>query len=386
MDTSVTPGTNQHPPQNGGEPAKYIRTFAGDMKTVQEHGTPDLVPFVKASAPQATLPPPPPVGAPAEPVSPAPPAPPAAHAPVTNDLKTYAGDFSERMKETHATTATVLAAEQDAAPPSRGPSGRVSSRGNLLYVIAGLVLLIAGAVGAYLAYARYTSVSAPVPVVSPISAPIFVDDREEVSGTGGALVQAINQSVARSLTPNAVRLLHASTTAEQSVFSMLTVAAPDILLRNIRSSGSMAGVVNVAGTQSPFFILSVTEYGITFSSMLSWETDMPRALADLFPAFPESVPVVAPQATSTNATTSESGQANSPQAASTTDVVPSAASVAAGFHDETAVNHDVRVYRDSAGREVLLYGYWNPTTLVIARNASAFGEIIERLATSRTTP
>ena len=296
------------------------------MKTVQENGTPDLVPFVKTSAP---APVPPPTVAPTEPVPSALPTEPAPPKPVASDLKTYSGDFSERIKETHAATATVLAAEQDAAPRAPEPNSARSSRGfeklttggNLIYIIAGVALLVIGAVGTYFVYARYLNANAPVVIISPLSAPIFVDERVEVSGTDGALIQEIKQSVAQPLSRGAVRLLYASSTADQSVFSMLTVAAPDILLRNIQSNGSMAGVVNSNGVQSPFFILSVTEYGVTFSGMLSWETDMPRALAGLFPAYPVPTPIVATSTMATTTATTTMGSAT----------VPPAPSVVAGF-------------------------------------------------------
>jgi hypothetical protein len=120
----------------------------------------------------------------------------------------------------------------------------------------------------------------------------------------------------------------------------------------------MAGVVNAGGSQSPFFILSVLSYSNTFSGMLAWEKTMPRSLVRLFPPYPV--------ASGSTASTS------SPQA-----------TTVAGFSDATIANHDVRVYRDEAGRSVFLYGYWNQMTLVIARDTAAFVEILKRLATSR---
>ena len=61
-----------------------------------------------------------------------------------------------------------------------------------------------------------------------------------------------------------------------------------------------------------------------------------------------------------------------------------AAGSVATFHDEVVSNHDVRIYRDAAGKSILLYGYWNQFTLVIARDPAAFTEILGRLATSRS--
>ena len=68
--------------------------------------------------------------------------------------------------------------------------------------------------------------------------------------------------------------------------------------------------------------------------------------------------------------------------ASTTPVVPA---FIAGFYDATVANRDVRVYRDISGRDVLLYGFWNQTTLIIARDAAAFTEIVGRLGTASTS-
>ena len=72
------------------------------------------------------------------------------------------------------------------------------------------------------------------------------------------------------------------------------------------------------------------------------------------------------------------GSTSSPQA-----TVPPARTFSIFFFDEVVANHDVRIYRDAEGRSILLYGYWNQTTLVIARDPSAFAEILGRLATSR---
>ncbi|MBU6388348.1 hypothetical protein KGQ72_00495 [Patescibacteria group bacterium] len=335
------------------KPEKYIRTFAGDIKIVKEGGVPDLAPLAAASAPQKPIAAPPAAESPRQsaPMPPPPPPRPEAH------LETYAGDFSERMKETHASTATVLAAEEDSQPVLVQSSIQESPRNKYLYIIAGVILLVAGAAGAYIAYTRYAAATAPVVPVQTVSAPIFVDEREQLSGTGTALLQSLLQSTARPLVSGTVRLLYIASTTAESVFSLLPLSAPDVVLRNINAEGSMAGVVNVGGSQTPFFILSVSSYSNTFAGMLSWEKTMPRDLAALFGA---SMPP-ASTATTTRA-------ANMPP----------------GFRDEVVSDHDVRIYRDETGTSLMLYGYWNQATLVIARDPSAFTEILQRLATSRT--
>lgn len=349
----------------------YIRTLAGDIEAIKKGGTPEFSPLrERPTAPVQPTAPLPPSGEPSVPaplskiplIPPTPSIPPVASVP----LETYEGDFSDRMKEKEASTATVLAAEQDAAPILVQDEPKKPATSSILYSIAGGVLIIAGAIGVYVAYGRYLSVSAPIVLAPAEEAPIFVDDREKISGTGTALVREIEQSVTRTLASGTVRLLSLegatdstdSPRAATSVFAALQEPAPGTLLRNIDAARSMAGVVNTGGVQSPFFILSVTAYGETFSGMLQWEATMPRDLEKLFPPYPQ--PLVG-----------------------TTTVAMSTPVSVLSFHDEVVSNHDTRAYRDSAGRVILLYGYWNQTTLVLARDPAAFAEILRRLATSR---
>lgn len=305
----------------------YIRTFSGDLETLEKDGVSNLEPSPQMSA---------------------------------HHIETYEGDFLERIKKTHASTATVLAAEQDSLRQTRTES----SHNNLLYVIFGGILLLVGIIGAYIAYTRYLTVRTPATPALSILTPIFVDEQEQISGTGSALILAIGQSTVRHLATNSIRLISVASTTGGSVFSALPISAPDILLRNVNTDGSMAGIVSAGGNQSPFFILSVSSYSNTFSGMLSWEKGMAISLKALFPEYPVS-PVMEKTGTTT------------PIVATSTPYIQ------LSFHDETVNNHDVRVYRDSVGRSVLMYGYWNQTTLIIARDSAAFTEILKRLAISR---
>lgn len=420
--------TTPVPAPDSEKPKQYIRTFHGDLETVKKGGTPNLaplgeptpsgrlitpapIPAIPAPAPAApaniqppfqTPPPavPPPVSAPAPmpmpapisappPVQPPPsiPPPPAAvpEAPRAASLETYAGDFTERMKRTQASTATVLAAEQDATPRLvQSQPKQKMSLSSILYTAAGVVLLIAALFGGYVAYVRYLASSSPVMLAPTVSAPIFVDEREQVSGTGAALSQAVAQLVTRPLSSGAVRLLYlgSATSSAASVFSALQLPAPGALLRNIQGGQSMAGVVNIGGTQSAFFILSVTSFGDTFAAMLQWEPRMPRDLAKLFAPYPAPAPS-APVAVATSTAASATSTVSAATTSAPQTPAPTAPSALPVFVDTTIANHDVRAYRDAAGRDVLVYGYWNRTTLVIARDAAAFSEIVGRLAISR---
>lgn len=376
MDTPPT--TPPTPPDTSASGAddrqKYIRTFASDIETLQKGGVPDLAPLketkteesqstplerIVASSPLPLETPAVPIPPPASPSAPAYIPPPALTAPI----KTYGSDFAERMKQTEASPATVLAAQQDEAPRMQDILEVKKSHANLYFIIGGVTLLIVGGAGTYVAYSGYLAAREPVSTEPTAFAPIFVDESETVAGSGPALVAAITQSLKRQLPQGKVRLLHASTTG--TVFSDLRMSAPDIIVRNTDPLRSMAGIVNADGNQTPFFILGVSSYSNTFAGMLSWETLMPRDFAALYPPYPSPVQTVG--TTSTQATST----------------LPVIAPQTNGFRDEVVSNHDVRVYRDENGKSVVLYGYWNQTTLIIARDPAAFTEIAERLATSR---
>jgi len=253
----------------------------------------------------------------------------------------------------------------------------------MLYSIAGATLLILGGVGAYFAYTTYLAKIQPIVLAPSVSAPIFVDEREKITATTPrTILQAIEQSATRPLAPNEVRFLYTDSATgstgspqaptDNSVFATLQLPAPGALLRNMNAADSMAGIVSAGGSQNAFFILSVSSYSQTFAGMLLWESKMARDLAALFPPYPQMVAATTTAATST------------PKVGTKVAAPPPAPMFVPSFTDEVVSNHDVRVYRDAAGKSVLLYGYWNQTTLIIARDPAAFTELIGRLATVRT--
>lgn len=340
-----------------GNARQYIRTFGTDEEAIKGRGIPDLKVFAKqpvVSEPGTLIVPPNspearrsvwaamPTPQPQTDLSP---------------LETYANDFREHMKEVGASTVTVLAAQQDAASHMSLQSQDPEPSSSRWYIIGGVILFLIGDFGMYYAYTRYTAARAPVAAVLSEGTPIFVDSRATVAGSGVTLAQAITQLVATSIPDNTIELvtLTSGTTTSQTILEALSVNEPGALARNTHAPSSMMGIVHASIGQSPFFILTVDSYDISFSSMLAWEKSMPTDLGVLFPPFAYA----ASTATSTNAR------------------------VLQGFHDEVVSNHDVRVYRDTRGNSILLYGYWNKNTLVIAHDQAAFGDVLNRLATSQ---
>ncbi len=307
-------------------------------------------------------------------------------------LRTYSSDFTDQVKSKGASAMTILAAEQDAG---HAASSVVTPQvKKTLYVSIGIVLLLIGGVGAYIGYRQYQIVNAPVIVAPTLAAPIFFEEKEEVVGRGSAIITAIAASAGKNLPPNTVRLLYSSdaTTTQETLFVAARLAAPNIVRRNVVGNGaSMAGILHTNNSAAPFFILGVLSYNETFAGMLSWEKTMPQDLAALFPAYPAQV-VSTTIATSTASTTLQkpattvASKKPAVKTASTTASTTPLAVQSAGFRDEVVANHDVRIYRDSEGRVLFLYGYWSQSVLVIARDVAAFTELSERLAGARPQP
>ncbi len=285
----------------------------------------------------------------------------------TSPIHTYTSDFSDHVKKTKASPATILAAEQDAAPFRPNTVGTETKTfhftgKNLAFLLGGLVLLGGAGGSTYFIYSFLEDNPQTVLPKVVATTPIFVDEREKVSGSGSTLLQHIQSSVIKPLSANNVRLLLLDGTLD--VFYSLAFPAPQILLRNIDSNGSIAGIINTGDSSSPFFILRVSSYRETFAGMLEWEPRMEKDLNDLYPT-----PKIVIE--------------NAPEEASTSVAI---ATKQLSFQDEVIHNKDVRILRDVQGNSVLLYGYWDPLTLIIARDKSAFTELSRRLGASQSGP
>ena len=296
--------------------------------------------------------------------------------PAASPLHTYTGDFAHRIDERGANSFSVLAAEKDAKRVVVTVRARRVNGRTALAFIGGIILLSAGGTGVYYAYVA-NSAKQPVMVTPGVPSLIFVDDRAAVHGTGTMLRQAILDAAAKPLAAGKARLTYlaiATTTATGgtqdvpqpggALVDALMLPAPDILLRHI-GEDSTVGIMHAGDETAPFFILSVDSYDRTFAGMLQWEPTIARDLAEFYPAYPAAAPVFATSTASTSPAVS-----------------PTSVPYAAQFSDEIVANHDARALKDTNGRTVLLYGYQDPGTLIIARDEAAFTELLNRLSAS----
>lgn len=308
----------------------------------------------------------------------------AASAPAPAPIHTYKTDFADETKAKGASRISMVAAEQDA--PTRAPEVvKRQSRTGVFAVVGGVILVLFGAGAVFLAY-RFVTSGPAIPTETFIPSLIFADERIALSGSGEELRQGLITAGASTLRDGDVALVYMmySTTTSEGVteervvsgnvlFEALRLPAPNILTRNVEPESTL-GTIHAGGEIRPFFILKVASYERTFAGMLSWEGTMERDLRELYPVHPEPV-VAPPPSTGTSTVTSTP--------ATTTPALPEPALPRLSFVDEVVENHDVRVLRDGLGRTVMLYGYRDKETLIIARSEVAFSELLERLASSR---
>ncbi|HEY0979726.1 MAG TPA: hypothetical protein VGE23_02715 [Candidatus Paceibacterota bacterium] len=304
-----------------------------------------------------------------------------APAPVPDRIHTYSSDFAGRIDTSNASTFSVLAAEQDAGARAPAPEPKRAGGKGMLAIASGVLLLVLAVGGIYATY-QFVMTMRETPIASlTVPSIVFADEYRKLEGTGGALLGALAASANGALVPGNVLVTYIDAQSADAsgtpvlgpaggdaFLRALQVPAPDILLRNI-AAASTIGVVNAGGQTKPFFALRVESYERTYAGMLTWEPLLQRDLATLYPLYPvEAAPE--PETASSTATTT----------ATTTSVfIDSPAPALTRFEDAVVANRDVRVLRDTAGRSLVLYGYADKRTLLIARDEAAFEALLARL-------
>lgn len=304
-------------------------------------------------------------------------------------LRTYTDDFSSRIDTQKASAFSVYAAQADASGVSTVSVSVEPKKEHLglAYVLGGAALVIGGSLLLYFGY-TYLQGNAPVPVVTT-APPTLVsgDDQVAIDGTGPALLQKLAAAASEPLSVGNIRIVYLQATATSTapggaLIKALAFPAPDILLRNIGDT-STVGIVHAGSETRVFFILAATSYERTFAGMLSWEASMASDLALLYPPLaiaPTPVPEVATTTATSIATTTKAKIVK----AVTPPPVLVPVVVQPHFVDEVIDSHDVRAFKDAHGKTVLLYGYRDQKTLIIARDETAFSVLLARLSATQS--
>ena len=309
-------------------------------------------------------------------------------------IHTYTSDFADQIDSRSANTFSVLAAEKDA--PIRKSAPRNKKKSPILPIVLAIMLLLAGAGGIFFAF-TFMQKTAPIAIISAPVTPIPFDSKISLDTSSGSLLSSLSEVAARPLPLNSVLYIYTnqvSTTTqgtEDNTVAQLNLPAPAIFLRNIDPS-SMVGAVNTNGQTHAFFIFKVTSYERTFAGMLEWEPTLQKSLSILYPTYPnsqkQSTQQVLTSSTTTLSASTTTGTGTQQKTVSTTTstslFVPTInpSSLQPQFVDEVVSNRSVRALKDISGRTIVLYGYADKATLILARDEDAFTFILSRLSVS----
>ncbi|MDP3956044.1 MAG: hypothetical protein Q8Q18_02260 [bacterium] len=276
-------------------------------------------------------------------------------------MRTYSSDVNQTLTREHLSMSDIARAEEERARRLSAIHPRVqrqSYAGTLILVF--LLAIIGGAA----AYFGYLTLKPPANLVSNVSqrTPLIVSESQEE-------IEITSRSAADIREQLRVRLLSADITIAtvreyfytvervlNNVPSKLYVSSPLFLdaidstipaelARNLADQ-FMYGIFSFDGNAG-FLILKPTSLNIAFASMLKWEdAGLIRDVAPLL------------------------------QRKSLTQD-----DIFAQFTDAVISNQDVRIARDSQGKEVLIYSFTSQNNLVLTTDSETFEEVIARLNT-----
>lgn len=305
---------------------------------------------------------------------------------ILSPLHTYKMDVTDTIKETNASATSILAGQQDAQPISDAPK-KNEKRTLLWFVIGGALLFILSIVGTGYAYQYHIKKVAPARTAIHVPSLVPTNATRELSGTGIALLDELAKVAQTPIQNGAIKTVYIATSTKDSngtlekrplpggyLIAAMSLPMPRILMNNT-AVDSTVGVVGADNQTYPFFILRVASYDSAFAGMLRWESSLASDMQMLYPPPITKLPAVNTSTTTATSTEKSNTSNNSTSTTTTKQIVP----IPAGFVDETIVNHNVRVLKNASGQSILLYGFANKHTLIIARNADAFTVILGKL-------
>jgi|GEM_PF-1370006 len=165
------------------------------------------------------------------------------------------------------------------------------------------------------------------------------------------------------------------------LFDFLDVSLPGALDRSLKDDYVVA-VISQNGEAYPFVILTVDDFGRAFSAMLDWEKNMLEDLSFLNPIANVVIPDTTASSThstdstdSTNSLQANSLQADSEQAASTTEMMIPLKKESFAWKDIIIKNKDTRGLVNNKNQAQIAYTFLDKNTILIVGDLSVIGDI-----------
>lgn len=315
-------------------------------------------------------------------------------------LRTYEGDVAEVLAHSQASRSSIAIAEaRKESGEDRIQNEEPSHVGrNLLLTVLSLLILVAGAGGAYYLYSQ--SALAPstpqAPVVQSVPSLIPADSQDVISIDGlsaPATLARIQSEIAKQTPPNSItEIIPIETLSGQKtrvsaseMLGLMEITPPDILSRSLDSPWMLGVYTGSDGAKSAFIVATTNFFQNAFAGMLQWESVMADDLkqyvgtgsaAGIANVAPAPAPAVA-IASSTGGASTTASAAGLTAIAPVQPAVPN--TVSGHFEDRIILNKDVRVFVTNDGKTLFLYSFIDNTKLAVAGSEAALREILTRL-------
>ncbi len=290
------------------------------------------------------------------------------------NIRTYRSDVEEGITRGDTTLVSMAAARGQNAPQAPGgglsvilSNENVARAKKISTLVLGAALLLGG-----IGTVSYVLWQSTQNTVSPQNRPeslIFVEQVTPIDGTRTS--KALREAVIAERTTRDDKLgsmtqlwftkqvpvdekIQTEELTTEEFFKALALGAPARFVRALAPQ-FLFGIHTFDGNQ-PFMIFKVTSYESAFAGLLEWERTIGKDLGSLMRN--ESDFLI------TTATTSP-------------------LFVARTFEDNVYRNTDIRAFKSTAGKILLLYSFPARDTVIITTNVQTLGEIMNRLATRR---
>ena len=329
-------------------------------------------------------------------------------------LRTYEGDVAEVLSHKRTSTASIAIAESRKSTGEDQIGGEAKEPSHafkkISITLASLILVGAGAVGAYYLYSK--SALAPSPRTAPQTqaAPSIVTSDTQVAiaidnMTPTEIISAVRTEAAKPQAANTIKEIILVQTKNGQHYrvsgpdmaNIMDTGAPDALSRSLSDSWMLGEYSDALGNKTIFVIATIDYFQNAFAAMLQWESTMaddlkqylyPNAPADIaqtmpMPALPVANPMIiaSTTASSTKTSSSTSNLASSAPSMTVSPAIDDQPYVVlrGSFVDRIIGNKDVREFVTGDDKALFLYSFIDNTHLVIAGSEAALSAILDRL-------
>lgn len=291
-------------------------------------------------------------------------------------IRTFRDDIARVLQKKRTTLVDAVAAEENRASRIKEVEApKEAPRSMMSYIVVFLSgLLITGGLSAYAIYYFFGPTDITRIDVAEVPSIIFVEEQKEFELFDDESKRDIFRRIGAEKDSallrlgNIEQLYFTRSVYDETIAStkkMLVSSAEFIARSEFRIDSSFTrnlspemtfGYHSFDGTQ-PFMVFKTEFYEDAFAAMLDWESRMNEDLSPLFGDIIMETYLV--------------GSSTRTRPANLT------------FEDVLVKNKEVRVLYDANGKELLLYGFPNPETLIITTNQYTFTEILTRLQSIR---